>query len=92
MKTSNVNSAMPGPDATGSNPGNIQFSPSADSKKPLSQAELDQKISNAAKGESGDDINSEKYHKKQKDATGPNWSVDGKFDDGTTSPGAGVFK
>ncbi len=92
MNTSNENTGRRDPSATGSNPGNMPFSPGNNAKRPMSQAEIDQKINESDKKETGDDVNSEKYAKNKKGPEGPNWGRDGKLDDGTTSSNAGIFK
>lgn len=81
-------------ESTGSNPGNIPFS---GPKHPMTDEEIDKKIDESEGGESGDDINSEKYQKKRKEpqepgAQGPNMDKYSADEDGDTSVNAGVFK
>ena len=65
-------------------------------KHPMSEVELDNKISESTAGETGDDIRSEKYQKKtppeKKEADhGPNFDKYADQEDGDTSANAGVF-
>ncbi len=66
-------------------------------KHPLSGSEIDQKISESPAGETGDDIHSEKYTKKQDPKKkeidrGANFDKYSEQEDGDTSANAGVFK
>jgi hypothetical protein len=64
-------------------------------KRPLSQSEIDKKISEIAEGEIGDDIHAEKYAKKKKPEKrhdGPNFDKYSDQEDGDTSVNAGVYK
>ena len=80
---------------SGSNPGNVPFSTDDEPKHVLSQSAIDRKISESGKGESGDDIHSDKYKKKpdKKEADrGPDFDKYSEQEDGDTSNNAGVFK
>jgi len=66
-------------------------------KHPLSDAEIDQKISESPAGETSDDIHSEKYEKKDDPINkeidrGANFDKYSEQEDGDTSANAGVFK
>ena len=66
-------------------------------KHPMSQSDIDQKISESTAGETGDDIRSDKYTKKENRKAkgvdrGPNFDKYSKQEDGDTSANAGVFK
>jgi hypothetical protein len=66
-------------------------------KHPLSDSEIDQKMSESPAGETGDDIRSEKYAKKDDPIKkeidrGPDFDKYSDQEDGDTSANAGVFK
>ncbi len=63
---------------------------------PMSQTDIDRKISESTAGETGDDIRSDKYKKKGQEKKqpdrGPNFNKYSDQEDGDTSVNAGVFK
>ena len=65
-------------------------------KHPMSQTDIDRKISESTAGETGDDISSDKYKKKDQEKKqperGPNFNKYSEQEDGDTSANAGVFK
>ena len=90
------NKADNNPPTTGPNTGNLPFSTDNEQKHPLSQADIDRKINESTAGETGDDVRSDKYKKKdpqkKEPDRGPNFDLYSAQEDGDTSSNAGVFK